>query len=75
MLYKWQGLPIGFRISLQIEHFFLRFNLRAQFFFRGQVQLVFAGKKLLIAIQDGVFSNILVRMSRQTVTTHQNPIK
>ena len=62
MLYKWQGLPIGFRISLQIEHFFLRFNLRAQFFFRGQVQLVFAGKKLLIAMQDGVFSNILVRI-------------
>ena len=62
MLYKWQGLPIGFRISLQIEHFFLRFNLRTQFFFRGQVQLVFAGKKLLIAMQDGVFSNILVRI-------------
>lgn len=62
MLYKWQGLPIGFRISLQIEHFFLRFNLRTQFFFRGQVQLVFAGKKLLVAVENGVFGNVLIRI-------------
>lgn len=47
---------------MQIEHFFLRFNLRAQFFLRGQVQLVFAGKKLLIAVENGILGNILIRV-------------
>lgn len=52
-------------LILQIKDFFLCFNLRAQFFFRGQVQLVFAGKKLLVAVEDGILCNILIRVGAE----------
>lgn len=55
-------LHIRLRMSLQIEHFFLGFNLRAQFFLRGQVQLILAGEKLLVAVEDGILGNVLVRV-------------
>ena len=49
-------------LILQIKDFFLCLDFCTQFFFRGQVQLVFAGKKLLVAVEDRIFGNVLVRI-------------
>lgn len=66
MLYKWQGLPIGFRISLQIEHFFLRFNLCAQFFFRGQGPLLSCTNRGLFCPQPAIIHD-----SASKIVAHQ----
>ena len=66
MLYKWQGLPIGFRISLQIEHFFLRFNLCAQFFFREQGPLLSCTNRGLFCPQPAIIHD-----SASKIVAHQ----
>ena len=49
-------------LILQIKDFFLCLDFCTQFFFRGQIQLVFTGKKLLVAVEDRIFGNVLVRI-------------
>ena len=55
-------------LILQIKDFFLCLDFCTQFFFRGQVQLVLASKKLLIAVEDGILCNILVRVGAKDDT-------
>lgn len=48
-------------IMLQQIECFLPLYLLPQLFFRRQIELVFRGKQLFVAFQDGVSCNVLVR--------------
>ena len=46
---------------LEVEEGFLGFDFSAKFFLGGEVEFVFAGKELLVAVQDGIAGNVIIR--------------
>ena len=62
----YQGkLILGAFSLLQLKEPFLTFDLCSQFFLAWQIQLIFAGKKLLIAVQHGISGDIFIRFGTE----------
>ena len=45
---------------LEVEDGLLGFDFSAEFFFCGEVEFVFAGEELLVAVKDGVAGDVFI---------------